>query len=189
MEYYCDPWECYFPLIFHVPWSLSCVAGLHIWSNGYFFQSLLIDPFKLSSLGFLWLQCYAGISPRKGSAQKILSHVWVCAQVNTVQVFFPTGAREIWHVHYLLWFHSLYLGLSAYYWTLRWVRLLPGPLVSGARSHNTHKTLLFVDGYLFHFHFDASIALSSDCVHSSFCMSRNTQMEKQEPSAMWIISS
>lgn len=53
--------------------------------------------------------------------------------------FFLTMATVVRAGQLCCWFHSPYSGLSAYYQIHTWVKLLMGPFMYTAGSHNSHK--------------------------------------------------
>lgn len=76
---------------------------------------------------------------RKDGLLQILSCEWKSVQFSISRFLPKHGERNLgrFAVFWLCRFQSLYQGLSAYYQMHRWVRLLLGPLVYGARSYNS----------------------------------------------------
>lgn len=86
----------------------------------------------------------------KSRLQQILFRCWVFAQVSTLQVFPGHSQEGLGQVCWLWWSYRPYWRLSDYYQLHGEARLLLGPLVYGAGSHNSHKAFLLMDRCLIH---------------------------------------
>lgn len=68
-----------------------------------------------------------------------LFFVWTSAQVISFQAFFLTTTRVVRAGQLCFWFHSPYSGSSAHYQIHTRAKLLMGPFMYTAGSHNSHK--------------------------------------------------